>query len=50
VRRDALPQAVSVFDLANSGRSSLVSPEGEVLAAPQDLGTTPTLYSTNAKK
>jgi len=48
--RDALPHAVSVFDLANSGRSSLVSPEGEVLAAPQDLGTTPTLYNTNAKK
>ncbi len=50
VLRDALPQAVSVFDLAKSGKSSLVSPEGEVLAAPQDLGATPTLYSTGGKK
>jgi hypothetical protein len=48
--RDMLPHAVTVFDLANSGKSSLVSPEGEVLAAPQDLGRTPTLYSTGGKK
>ena len=50
VRSDALPQAVSVFDLANSGKNSLVSPEGEVLVAPQDLGATPTLYNTGVKK
>jgi flagellar P-ring protein FlgI len=48
--RDALPRAVSVIDLANSGKNGLVSPEGEVLAASQDLGATPTLYSTGGKK
>ena len=47
VRSDALPQAVSVFDLANAGKNGdgLLNPDGEVVAAPQDLGATPTLYS-----
>ena len=50
VQRDALPKAVSVKDLASAGKNSLVSPEGEILAAPQDLGATPTLYSIGGKK
>ena len=47
VRSDALPQAVSVFDLAKAGQhgDNLLNPDGEVVAAPQDLGATPTLYS-----
>ncbi len=46
VRSDALPQAVTVFDLAKAGKNgeNLLSPDGEVVAAPQDLGATPTLF------
>ncbi len=46
VRSDALPRAVTVFDLAKAGKNgeNLLNPEGEVVAAPQDLGATPTLF------
>ena len=48
VRSDALPQAVSVFDLARAGKQGgdLLNTDGQLVAAPQDLGATPTLYNT----
>ena len=51
VRSDALPQATSVFDLARAGAQGgdLLDADGKLTAAPQDLGATPTLYSTGGK-
>lgn len=46
VRADALPQAVSAFDLARLGQAGdLLNADGQLVAAPQDLGGTPTLFS-----
>jgi hypothetical protein len=46
VQADALPQAVSVFDLARAGRNGAqVNADGQLTVAPQDLGATPTLFS-----
>jgi hypothetical protein len=46
LRNDALPQAVTVQDLARTGKAGdLVNSDGQIIAAPQDLGATPTLYS-----
>ena len=46
VRTDALPQAVSVIDLAHAAKvGDVLNAEGQVVAAPQDLGGTPTLFS-----
>jgi flagellar P-ring protein FlgI len=46
VRSDALPQAVSVFELARAGKTGdLLNADGQVVAAPQDLGGTPNLFS-----
>lgn len=42
VRCDALPQAVSAYDLVRVGRNQ--SDQAELLTAGQDLGATPTLY------
>jgi Flagellar P-ring protein len=48
---DALPQAVSVFDLARAGKNGdLLNADGQIVAAPQDLGATPTLYTTTGGK
>jgi hypothetical protein len=44
VRFDALPQAVSIYDLAKAGRDN--PGEGELVPAGQDLGATPTLYES----
>jgi hypothetical protein len=50
VRSDALPQAISVFELAAAGKNGdMLNADGEIVSAPQDLGVTPTLYSTDAK-
>jgi hypothetical protein len=47
VRCDALPQAVSVYDLVKAGRSKKGWEETEdIVPAGQDLGSTPTLYET----
>ena len=37
---------MTVFDLAKAGKNgeNLLNPDGEVVAAPQDLGVTPTLF------
>jgi hypothetical protein len=43
VRCDALPQATSVFELAQAGRSA-GGESAELLAGVRDLGVTPTLY------
>ena len=46
VRTDALPQAVSVIDLAHAAKiGDVLNAEGQIIAAPQDLGGTPTLFS-----
>ncbi|HVS39980.1 MAG TPA: flagellar basal body P-ring protein FlgI [Gemmataceae bacterium] len=46
VRADALPQAVSVIDLARAAQSGdELNAQGQIVVAPQDLGATPTLFS-----
>jgi hypothetical protein len=50
---DALPQAVSVFDLAREGaaNSEMKKPDEEIIKAQGELGATPTLYErTNGQK
>lgn len=44
VRNDALPQAVSVYDLVSIGRESGKDGAEELLRGAQDLGATPSLY------
>jgi hypothetical protein len=44
VRFDALPQAVSVFELVHAGKAA--PGDSELVPAGQDLGVTPTLYDT----
>jgi hypothetical protein len=44
VRFDAVPQAVSVYELVKAGRAA--PGESELLIGGQDLGGTPTLYET----
>jgi hypothetical protein len=44
VRLDAVPQAVSVYELVKAGRAA--PGESELLPGGQDLGGTPTLYDT----
>jgi hypothetical protein len=45
VRCDALPQAVSVYDLVQAGQEKGAAAD-ELVPAGQDLGATPTLYET----
>ncbi len=46
VRTDALPQAVNVIDLARAAKTGdVVDAEGRIVAAPADVGATPTLFS-----
>lgn len=45
LKSDALPQAVTVQELDRAGKAGdLVDSDGKLIAAPQDLGATPTLY------
>ncbi len=48
---DALPQAVSVYDLAKagSGDSELLKTHPEILGAKADFGATPTLFETGGR-
>ena len=52
VRSDALPQAVTVFDLAKAGKNgeNLLNPDGEVVAAPQDLGSRRRCSATSSSR
>jgi hypothetical protein len=47
---DALPQAVSVYDLAGGGAKDANVMETEVKITPEELGATPTLYEKNTRK
>ncbi len=49
---DALPQAVSVHELARTSRDApeLLRPDAEVIDARPDLGATPTLYQKTAHR
>jgi hypothetical protein len=44
VRCDALPQAVSVYELVKSGKGKPGQADAEVIPGGQDLGLTPTLF------
>src|SRR5262249_52316043 len=47
MRVDALPQAITVYDLVKAGKGkSGAAGDAELLPAGQDLGATPTLYET----